>query len=115
MDFEEYLGVDVFYAIWQTIARHIGGQNLASIRAVSRVARKAVDDAVAAITVQCDGMHGTLPRHERFPACKHYTFIDPSEDLPQYVRQHCGPHANQTCAAVCGEACWKAPHLREWS
>ena len=114
VDLEEYVGPDASYAIWQTIAQYLGGQNLASIRAVCRMSRRAVDDAVNAITVQGDAIHGTLPAHERFPACKQYTFIDSSEDLPQYVRQWCGPPSNQTSVLVCGEACWKASHLQEW-
>lgn len=114
MDFEEYVGAEAFYAIWQTIAQHMSGQNLASIRAVCRVSRKAVDDAVTTITVPNDTVHVTLPEKERFPACKQYIFTDPSENFPKYVRQYCGPPSNQTSVLVCGEACWKASYFQKW-
>jgi hypothetical protein len=114
MRFEEYVGLDASHAIWQTIAHHLGGQNLASIRAVCRTSRKAVDDAVIAIAVSKDAVQGTLPRHERFSACKQYTFIDPSEGLPQYIRQRCSPRTEQKSVLICGEACWRAPRVQDW-
>lgn len=111
---EEYVGPDASYAIWQTIAHYLGGQDLASIRAVCRMSRRAVDDAVNAIALSNEAMQCAMPRPERFPACKQYTFIDFSEDLPQYVRQNCSPPSDKTSVLVCGEACWKASHLQEW-
>ena len=73
-----------------------------------------VDDAVSAITVSgyTEGM--LLPRAERFPACKHYAFINGPEGLPEYVQQYCRPPAKEKGVLVCGEACWKAPSLQEW-
>ena len=113
--FEEYVGLEASHAMWRTIAHHLGGQSLASMRSVCRVARKAIDDAVTAIAVQSDAMHGILPRLEHFPACKQYTFVDPSEDLPQYIRRNCGPSSSrQRSVLICGEACWKAAQLQEW-
>lgn len=111
---EEYVGPDASIAIWQTIAHYLGGQNLASIRAVCRMSRRAVDDAVKVIALSKEAMQCAMPRQERFPACKQYTFVDSSEDLPQYVRQNCCPPSNQTSVLVCGEACWKASQLQEW-
>ena len=61
IDFEEYVGPDASHAIWQTIAHHLGGQNLPSIRAVCRTSRKAVDDAVTAIAVPIDAVQGFVP------------------------------------------------------
>lgn len=49
---EEYVGPDASIAIWQTIAHYLGGQNLASIRAVCRMSRRAVDDAVKVISLE---------------------------------------------------------------
>ena len=111
---EEYVGPDASYAIWQTIAHHLGGQNLATIRAVCRMSRRAVDDAVNAIALSKEAIQCAMPRQERFPACKQYTIVDSSEDLPQYVKQNCRPPSDHTSLLVCGEACWDASHLQEW-
>ena len=111
---ENCVGSDASYAIWQTIAHHLGGDFLVSIRAVCRMSRKAVDDAVTAITVPGDTIERVLPRRERFPACKQYTFVETSEELPQYVKQYCGPPSKQPSVLVCGEQCWKQPRLQEW-
>ncbi len=111
---ESCVGIDASYAIWQTIAHTLGSQSFASIRAVCRTSRKAVDDAVTAIAVPGDTMDCLLPTRERFPACKHYTFVDASEDLPPYVKQYCGPPSKETSVLLCGEACWKEPRLHEW-
>ena len=108
------VGTDTSYAIWQTIAHHLGGEYLGSIRAVCRMSRKAVDEAVTSITVPGDTIESALPRWERFPACKQYTFIETSEELPQYVKQYCGPPSKQTSVLVCGEACWKQFCLQDW-
>ena len=112
--YEEHIGPDAYHAIWQTIAHRLGGQNLASIRAVCRTSRKAVDDAVTAITVPSDAVQGTLPGHERFPACKQYTFVDPSEDIPRYVIHSCCRYSKGRTVLICGESGWRAPHIRDW-
>ena len=114
MELENHLGVDASYAIWQTIVRHLGSQNVGTIRAVCRMTRKAIDDAVTSITVPCDTGALQLPRRERFPACQHYTFIDASEHLPQYVRQYCSPQLKQLSVLICGETCWSEPRIQEW-
>lgn len=105
MDFEGDVRSDTSYALWQTIAKPMGGQDLANIRAVCRVSRKAIDDAVTAIAVPFNALHGALPKAECFPDCTQYAFINHSEYLPQYVRQCCGPPSQQKTALVCGEAC----------
>ena len=114
MMLEDCVGTDTSHAIWQAIAHHLGGQNLASIRAVCRMSRKAVDDAVTAMAVSGDPLESLLPRRERFPACKQYTFIDASEDLPQYVRQNCGSPSKQAGVLVCGASWWKEPRFQDW-
>ena len=114
MVLEDHLGLDASYAIWQTIAQHLGGQNVGTIRAVCRMTRKAVDDAVTSITVSCDANAFELPRREQFPACQHYTFIDASEHLPEYVRHYCSPHMKQPTLLICGETCWSEPRVHEW-
>ncbi len=105
MDFEGDVRSDTSYALWQTIAKPMGGQDLANIRAVCRVSRKAIDDAVTAIAVPFNALHGALPKAECFPDCTQYAFINHSEYLPQYVRQCCGPPSQQKTALVCVEAC----------
>jgi len=72
---EQSLGLDASHAIWQTIAHNLDRPNLASMHAVCRAFKKAVDDAVTVIAIPSGAIHRTLPGHERFPACKHYTFI----------------------------------------
>ena len=108
------VGTDASYAIWQTIAHQLGGKHITSIRAVCRMSRKAVDDAVTGITVPGNTIESMLPSRERFPACKRYTFIETSEGLPQYVKAYCGPPSKQTSVLVCGEACWKQARLQDW-
>ena len=114
MSLEVYVGLDASYAIWQTIARHLGRQNVGIIRAVCRMTRKAVDDAVTSITVPCDTDALQLPERERFPACQHYAFIDASEHLPQYVRRYCSRQLKQLSVVICGEVCWREPRVQEW-
>ncbi len=108
------VGTDTSYAIWQTIAHHLGGEYLGSIRAVCRMSRKAVDEAVTSITVPGDTIESALPRWERFPACKQYTFIDTSENVPLYVRHRCAAPSVRTRMLIYGEACWMATSLQSW-
>ena len=114
MILEEHLGPDASHAIWQTIAHHLGRKNLASVRAVCRTSRKAIDDAVTAITVPSDVVQCTLPVLERFPACKQYTFTDPSEGIPRYVIHSCSRTSKGRTILICGESCWRATYIRDW-
>ena len=105
---------DLPCALWQAIVHHLCGHDLATIRAVCRLFRRAVDDAVSAITLSNEAMQCGMPRHEHFPACKQYTFIDTSENVPLYVRQRCAAPSVRTSVLIYGEACWMASYLQSW-
>ena len=114
MIFTESEVPDLPCALWQAIMHYLCGHDLAAIRAVCRLFRRAVDDAVNAITLSNEAMQCGMPRHEHFPACKQYTFIDTSENVPLYVRQRCATSSVRTRVFIYGEACWMASYLQGW-